>query len=124
MPTANELTPCTSSITVSSCIINDIASTVSSIPCQPLIKFPVTFFLDKARSFNSDWYKLYSWLECSVQKDVAFCFPCRFVFSQSIGNSRPVKRFTETGFRNWKNATGTTGVLSKHANFASHTSNQ
>ena len=120
MPTANELTLCTSSITVSSCIINDIASTASSIPCQPLIKFPVTFFLDKARSFNYDWYKLYSWLEYSVQKDPAFCYPCRFVFSPRIGNNRPVKRFTEIGFQNWKNATGTTGVLSKHANYITH----
>ena len=41
-------------------------------------------------------------------------------FSPSIGNSRPIKRITEIGFRNWKNTTGTTGVLSKHANCITH----
>ena len=42
------------------------------------------------------------------------------LFLPSISNSRPVKRFTEIGFRNWKNTTGTTGVLSKHANCITH----
>lgn len=106
--------------TSSTSIINDIASTTSSVPCQPLIHFPVSYFSGKARSFNSDWYKQYSWLEYSVQKDAAFCFPCRLFFSPSIGHSRPEKSFTEIGFRDWKHATGTTGVLSKHANCKTH----
>ena len=66
----NHVMACTSPLyspTVSSCIIHDIASTASSAPCQPLIKFPVIYFSGKGRSFNSDWYKQHSWLEYSIQ---------------------------------------------------------
>uniref|UniRef100_A0A1X7V3Y4 TTF-type domain-containing protein n=1 Tax=Amphimedon queenslandica TaxID=400682 RepID=A0A1X7V3Y4_AMPQE len=57
--------------------LDDIASSTSS-PCQPVkIKFPVTYFSGKARSFYPDWFKLYPWLEYSVSKDAAFCYACR-----------------------------------------------
>lgn len=105
----------------SSFSISDIASTSSSIPCQPHINFPVTISSGKGRSFNPDWYNKFKWLEYSVSKDAAFCFPCRFFFSPSSTSNRPEKAFTEVGFRNWKNAIGkTSGVLTKHNECYSH----
>ena len=53
-------------------------------------------------------------------KDAAFCFPCRVFSSPAINNSRPEKSFTEIGFRDWKHATGATGVFQKHANCITH----
>ena len=44
-----------------------------------------------------------------------------FLFSSpAINNSRPEKSFTEIGFRDWKHATGATGVFQKHANCITH----
>uniref|UniRef100_A0A1X7SIG2 TTF-type domain-containing protein n=1 Tax=Amphimedon queenslandica TaxID=400682 RepID=A0A1X7SIG2_AMPQE len=112
----------TSASAVSSSVsVSDIASTSSSTPCQPHINFPVTIFSGKGRSFNPDWYNKFKWLEYSVSKDAAFCFPCRFFFSPSSTSNRPEKAFTEVGFRNWKNAIGkTSGVLTKHNECYSH----
>lgn len=97
---------------------SDIASTSSCSPCQPHITFPVTMFSGKARSFNPEWYKKYSWLEYSVAKDAAFCFPCRFFFSPSTTTNRPEKTFTEVGFRNcqWKDIR----CFTKHNDCYSH----
>ena len=45
----------------------DIAATPEFPPGRPLkIKFPVTLFSGKPRSFNPSWYSSYSWLEYSV----------------------------------------------------------
>ncbi|KAI6651441.1 hypothetical protein LOD99_5248 [Oopsacas minuta] len=49
-----------------------IALYLSDIPKQPRIKFPTTKFGEKLRSFNPDWYKTYSWLEYSVNRDTAY----------------------------------------------------
>uniref|UniRef100_A0A1X7UUJ8 Uncharacterized protein n=1 Tax=Amphimedon queenslandica TaxID=400682 RepID=A0A1X7UUJ8_AMPQE len=59
-------------------VLDDIASSTSSPPCQQVIngKFPVTYFFGKVCSFNLDWYKLYPCLEYSIKKDAAFCYPC------------------------------------------------
>ena len=57
---------------------SDIAQGPLQSPVQPRMKFPSTTVGNKKRSFNSDWYKNYKWLEYSVQKDAAFCYPCRF----------------------------------------------
>ena len=56
----------------------DIAAVATSSPIQPTnIKYPVTLYSNKPRSFNPTWFKLYSWLEYSVKQDACFCFPCR-----------------------------------------------
>ena len=91
----------------------DIALTPQSSPCQPTrIVFPSTYFSGKARSFNPAWYKQWPWLEYSVSKDAAFCYPCRmFSTSVSASTSRPEKTFSKTGFRDWKHATGAKGIL-------------
>ena len=101
--------------------VDDIASTPECSPCQPAsIQFPVTYFSGKARSFNSEWFQQYSWLEYSAKKDAAYCYPCRLFGSTSICTSRPEKAFTTTGFRDWKHATGSKGMLLSHNNCISH----
>ena len=73
-------------------------------------------------SFNPSWFSQCNWLEYSVQKDAAFCFPCRWFGASSIGCSRPETTFTITGFRDWKHATGSKGALFCHNNSISHKS--
>lgn len=93
---------------------DDIALNLESSPCQPVnVQFPITYFSGKARSFNSDWFRQYSWLEYSVKKDAAYCYPCRLFNStqSSTGTGRPEKAFTTAGFRDWKHATGSKGML-------------
>ena len=99
----------------------DIASSTSSSPCQPVgVTFPVTYFSKKARCFNPDWYKIYPWLEYSVKKDAAFCYPCRLFGTGCALSSRPERAFTSIGFRDWKHATGQKGILVSHNNSLSH----
>ena len=59
-------------------IPDDIASSPECLSVQPVdIQFQITYFSSKACSFNPDWFRLYLWLEYSVQKDAAYCYPCR-----------------------------------------------
>jgi len=71
----------------------------------------------KKRSFNPDWFKTYNWLEYSVERDAAFCFPCRHF---SIRSGRAEDTFTKEGFRDWKHATGKEGILQGHASCLTH----
>ena len=86
-------------------------------PCRSSVKFPVTIVGSKRRSFNPDWFKTYSWLEYSVERDAAFCFPCRHF---SSGEGRTEITFIREGFRDWKHATGKQGILPNHASCYSH----
>ena len=100
---------------------DDIASSLQCPPCQPVdIQFPITYFSGKARSFNLEWFQQYSWLEYSVKKDAAYCYPCRLLNTPSTRTSRPEKAFSTTGFRDWKHATGSKGMLLGHNNCISH----
>lgn len=73
---------------------------------------------NKKRSFNPDWFRTYSWLEYSVERDAAFCFPFRHF---SMGSSRAEIAFTKYGFKDWKQATGKDGILQHHAICRTHT---
>ncbi|XP_068907169.1 zinc finger MYM-type protein 1-like [Tenebrio molitor] len=68
------------------------------------------------RSFHSDWYKKFKWLEYSVQSDAAFCYACRQF--QPFANKE--KTYTETGYRNWKNALDSKNGFPKHENTEVH----
>ena len=85
---------------------SDIAAVATDSPVQPTnIRYPVTLYSNKPRSFNPDWFKLYPWLEYSVKEDACFCFPCRmFGGSGGVPTSRHQKTFTEIGFKSWKHA--------------------
>ena len=111
-----------SSTATASIEADDIALTSMSSPCQPLnVTFPKrAYSANVQRSFNPTWYRHYSWLEYSVKKDAVFCFPCRFFGPGSIGHGRPERVFTVNGFRDWKHATGSKGILISHDKSYSH----
>jgi hypothetical protein len=44
---------------------------------QPNIVFPYKIMGKNKRSFNSTWYKQYTWIEYSVQHNEIYCYNCR-----------------------------------------------
>ena len=99
---------------------SDIASGPHKKPVQPSRltgRFPSTLVGTKKRSFNPDWFKTYNWLEYSVERDAAFCFPCSHF---STGSGRVEDTFTKAGFRDWKHARGKEGILQGHASCFTH----
>ena len=96
----------------------DIGNDKGDLPKQPAFcNFPARLFGTKCRSFNPDWYRSHRWLEYSVERDAAFCFPCR-MFAPRSGRTDPA--FTRNGFRDWKHATGERGSLNEHRRSATH----
>ena len=58
---------------------SDIALSIQDNPVQPHNhQFPSTFFSNKYRSFNPEWFHKNVRLEYSISKDVVFCYACRF----------------------------------------------
>ncbi len=97
--------------------INDIAPSVTS-PVQPIHDtFQVTYF---SRSFNPDWFRRYNWLQHSITKDAAFCYPCRLFGTPSASISRPERAFTTSCLQDWKHATRSKGSLITHEKCLSH----
>ncbi len=97
---------------------SDISSGPHEKPVQRSSgRFPSTLLGTKKRSFNPDWFKTYSWLEYSVERDAGFCFPCRHF---GVGSGRAEHTFTKEGFRDWKHATGKEGILQGHASCFAH----
>ena len=69
--------------------------------CQPILQndmYPHTAFGRQRRRFQSSWYNQFSWLEYSISKDAAFCFPC-FILEKDTSTQHA---FTIDGFRSWK----------------------
>ena len=89
----------------------DIAAGPDQTPVQPNIKFPATLIGNKHRSFRSEWYKRYHWLEYSRERDAAYCYPCR-LFTTEPG--KYWETFTKTGFSDWKHAMGKDGIIPCH----------
>ena len=92
--------------------VTDIVAGPHQLPVQPIVNFPSRTFGSKKRSFNSEWYKLYPWLEYSKEKDAAYCYPCRFFTIGGSGKSDVA--FTHNGFHDWKHALGKKGSIQKH----------
>lgn len=103
--------PMTSTSHVADDIQTDIAAGPDQTPVQPKIKFPTTLKGNKHRSFNSEWYKQYHWLEYSRVRDAAYCYPCRLFTTES---GRYWETFTKNGFCDWKHAMGKDGIISCH----------
>jgi len=59
-------------------------------PIQPIINFSRRKICDKQRSFQSSGttYKVYPWIEYSVQLDAIFCIFCILLFFFSSVNKR------------------------------------
>ena len=72
----------------------------------------------KSRSFNSEWYRKYKWLEYSIQNNAVFCYACRLF--PAAATSRAEQALTYTGYRDWKHATGKQGILEKHNAYHTH----
>ncbi|XP_074326913.1 uncharacterized protein LOC141664857 [Apium graveolens] len=69
--------------------------------CQPKLKkdqYPSTEFGNQRRRFQAFWFNSWCWLEYSISKDAAFCFPC-FLFEKDSSSQHA---FTIDGFKNWK----------------------
>lgn len=73
--------------------------TKSSGPVQPTRGFVATRDVSQMRSFKSAWFRDYRWLEYSIQKQAAFCFPCRI-----FGPRRSSMAFVSDSFDNWRKA--------------------
>lgn len=86
----------------------DIAQSSDEKPVQP---HNAAFPKESGRSFSPSWFAKHTWLEYSVSKDAAYCYPCRFF---STGVQKGDECFISTGYRNWKKATGMSGRLRKH----------
>lgn len=71
---------------------------------------------NNSRAFVVDWFKRYKWLQYSVAKDAAFCYPCQ----QFLPHGSKQTSYTSTGFRNWKNATDSKTGFPKHEKSISH----
>ena len=54
----------------------DIAAEPDQTPVTPNTKFPATLKGNKHRSFCSEWYKRYRWVEYSRERDTAHWYPC------------------------------------------------
>ena len=95
----------------------DIARSPQDKPSQPYIKFPAHHIGQKKRSFNPRWYSIHHWIEYSVQKDAAYCYPCRLL-TTNPGRSDPA--FVDVGYSDWKHATGKKGAFVKHEKSYAH----
>ncbi|KAL5833527.1 hypothetical protein ACOSQ3_017201 [Xanthoceras sorbifolium] len=68
-------------------------------PFQPILdNYPLTLDGKYSRRFQQSWFQRFPWLEYSISKDKAFCFPC-FLF-----DTFPLKHrtFTMDSFQSWK----------------------
>lgn len=84
---------------------------IAEKPHQPMnFTFPKREFgkkIVKKSSFQSSWFKRYTWLHYDEERDVAFCHTCVKAYKEkkivwSSGNVDPA--FISTGFCNWKDA--------------------
>ncbi|KAG5585571.1 hypothetical protein H5410_046005 [Solanum commersonii] len=67
---------------------------------QKIINFLSSDFYGDLCHFNTDWFREYDWLECSVTKDAAFCLYCYLFQDESI-NQGGGDVFSTIGFTSW-----------------------
>lgn len=69
-------------------------------PRQVKLKsYPQDSFGTQNRSYHHSWFEKHNWLEYSINRNAAFCFPCR-VFGKNIKHDALVS----SGCKNWKKA--------------------
>ena len=87
----------------------DISRDCDDAPARPMLHvFPVN---RQKRSFQPNWYKDYTWLECSIDNDACYCFTCRHI---PANQPHIHVAFSTAGFNNWKNSLGKASGLKKH----------
>ncbi|KAK1403764.1 hypothetical protein POM88_003369 [Heracleum sosnowskyi] len=68
---------------------------------QPQLRkdqYSPTEFGNQRRRFQAFWFNTFKWLEYSIAKDAAFCFPC-YLFEKDASSQHA---FTIDGFKSWK----------------------
>jgi hypothetical protein len=84
VPSSSSASPCSSSTSPPSArlaaaniglVPSDISHSSKELPSQPKLASYKTNKDD--RSFHSEWYSMFPWLEYSIQQDCAFCYYCR-----------------------------------------------
>lgn len=77
----------------------DLGNKISG-PSQPcLAAFPKTLFSNRYRSFTTELYARFPFVEYSISRDAVFCFACRH-FCTNSGKSE--SNFTHVGVRHWQ----------------------
>ncbi|XP_060872929.1 zinc finger MYM-type protein 1-like isoform X1 [Metopolophium dirhodum] len=78
--------------------VNDLG-TLSTGPRRPVLaSYKKSQFGKQLRSFRSQWFNDYEWLEYSIERNAAFCYVCRIF---STGNCTQ-DVWTHSGFDNWQ----------------------
>ncbi|CAF2139208.1 unnamed protein product [Rotaria magnacalcarata] len=80
----------------------DISRSAGELPAKP-IRSSYPSNKDK-RSFHSQWYSRFTWLEYSELTDSAYCYYCRHFSTGIILNNRNQSDAFVRGFSSWKNA--------------------
>lgn len=96
----------------------DVAKTLDSPLCRPVLdSYPWRYYGDageRKRRFTIQHYSSFPWLEYSIKRDSAYCFPCRFF-------SKDVNPFSNnTGFSDWNHMTGDGYGITAHNASKSH----
>ena len=71
------------------------------------------------RSFQPQWFEMWTWIHYNEGEDLTLCFPCVIVYQNKHLNSvsNMEQTFISTGFSNWKDATS---KFSKHESNLCH----
>lgn len=94
----------------------DISKNPHESPSQPVLKqYPLIKIGDRYRTFKSDWYKKFAWLEFSVIANKAFCFYCRFFSKSDVKEKSFIM-----GYNNWKKALYSDAGFQSHNNSITH----
>ncbi|KAF0726097.1 zinc finger MYM-type protein 1-like, partial [Aphis craccivora] len=72
--------------------------TLDTRPCRPILSAYIkTKFGKQYRSFQSEWFKNYEWLEYSIKCNAAFCFVCHMFNTSNVEDI-----WIKTGCNNWQ----------------------
>ena len=96
----------------------DLSSTPDNGPVQPIFRsYPFVEKLERKRSFRSDWYKQYTWLDYLQQANAVFCFVCRHF---PLFEKEAELAFTSVGFHNLNKANYTDAGFPQHSKGPRH----
>ncbi|CAF3654841.1 unnamed protein product [Rotaria socialis] len=96
----------------------DISCSCNEPPSQPkLAIYPLS---KHNRSFRSQWFSQFRWLEYSIQADAAYCYYCRHFNTRTNFNNRNQSDAFVRGFNSWKHACSTNQGFLKHQYSKSH----
>ncbi|KAL4099003.1 hypothetical protein QTP88_023506 [Uroleucon formosanum] len=76
---------------------SDLGNLATGPYCPALNAYKQTRFGSQNKSFSSEWYKQYTWLEYSMKSNAAFCYVCRMFADELIDEV-----WTKKGFSNWQ----------------------